>query len=143
MYVYALYFHHQTHPHLGIASTLAQPLHAFWSYSSALLQYPIGHLLTWGVHHSVSYLLVFSYYSRSSQGKNVELVCHSLLQWTTFSELSTTTHSSWMALHCMAHSFIHLDKVVIHVISYLVFCDCGFHSVCPLMDEENRLVEAS
>ena len=59
------------------------------------------------------------------------------------SELSTTTHSSWMALYCMAYSFIHLDKVVIHVISYLVFCDCGFHSVCPLMDEGKRLVEAS
>ena len=23
----------------------------------------------------------------------------------------------------------------------LVFCDCGFHSVCPLMDEDKRLVE--
>ena len=26
---------------------------------------------------------------------------------------------------------------------WLVFCDCDFHSVCPLMDEDNRLVEAS
>ena len=26
---------------------------------------------------------------------------------------------------------------------WLVFCDCGFHSVCPLMDEDKRLVEAS
>ena len=25
----------------------------------------------------------------------------------------------------------------------LVFCDCGFHSVCPLMDEDKRLVEGS
>ena len=48
-----------------------------------------------------------------------------------------------MDLRCMAHSFIHLDKVVIHVIRYLVFCDWGFHYVCPLMDEEKRLVEAS
>ena len=22
---------------------------------------------------------------------------------------------------------------------WLVFCDCGFHSVCPLMDEDKRL----
>ena len=26
---------------------------------------------------------------------------------------------------------------------WLVFCDCGFHSVCPLMDKDKRLVEAS
>ena len=25
----------------------------------------------------------------------------------------------------------------------LVFCDCGFHSVCPLMDKGKRLMEAS
>ena len=31
------YFHHQTHPEL-VVSTLAQPLHSFWSYFSALLQ---------------------------------------------------------------------------------------------------------
>ena len=26
---------------------------------------------------------------------------------------------------------------------WLVFCDCGFHSVCPLMGKDKRLVEAS
>ena len=57
-------------------------------------------------------------------------------------ELSTMTHPSWVALHCMAHSFIVLDKGVVHVIS-LIFCDCGFHSVCPLMDKDKRFMEAS
>ena len=37
-----------------------------------------------GVHLSVSYLFAFSYYSWGSQGKNAEVVCHSLLQWITF-----------------------------------------------------------
>ena len=41
-----------------------------------------GHLPTWGVHLSVSYLFVFSYCSWGSQGKNTEVVCHSLFQWT-------------------------------------------------------------
>ena len=45
----------------------------------------------------------------------------------------------WMALHGMAHSFIELDKAVIQVIS-LVFCNCGLHSVCPLMDKDKRLI---
>ena len=48
-----------------------------------------------------------------------------------------------MALHGMAHSVIELDKAVVHVISLLVFCDCGFHSVCPLMDKTKRLMEVS
>ena len=26
---------------------------------------------------------------------------------------------------------------------WLVFCDCGFHSVCPLMEKDKRLVETS
>ena len=26
---------------------------------------------------------------------------------------------------------------------WLVFCDCGFHSACPLMDKDKRLMEAS
>ena len=48
------------------------------------------HLLTWGVHLSVSYLFAFSYCSWGSQGKNTEVVCHSLLQWTTFCQISVT-----------------------------------------------------
>ena len=48
-----------------------------------------------------------------------------------------------MAQHGLAHSFIELDKAVIHVISLFVFCDFGFLSVCPLMDKEKRFVEAS
>ena len=37
------------------------------------------------------------------------------------SELSNMTHLSWMALHGMAHSFIELDKAVIHAISLFNF----------------------
>ena len=59
------------------------------------------------------------------------------------SELSTMTGPSWVALHGMAHSFTKLYKAVIYMIIWLVFCDCGFYSVCPLMDEEKRLVQAS
>ena len=71
-------------------------------------------------------------------------------------ELSTMTRLSWVALHGMAHSFIELDKAVVHVIrlvgfprlrsmwsDWLVFCDCGFQSVCRLMEEGKRLMEAS
>jgi len=41
-------------------------------------------------------------------------------------------------LHSMAHSFIELDKAVVHVISLI-----SFHFVCPLRDKDKKLVEAS
>ena len=37
------------------------------------------------------------------------------------SELPTMTCLSWVALHGMAHSFIELDKAVVHVISLVSF----------------------
>ena len=44
----------------------------------------------------------------------------------------------------MTQSFIELDKTVVHVIrDWLVFCDCGFQSVCLLMEKDKRLMEAS
>ena len=46
-----------------------------------------------------------------------------------FSELSTMTgSSSWVALHGMAHSFIELDKAVVHVIRLVSFLT-NFHIV--------------
>ena len=49
------------------------------------------------------------------------------------SELSTMTRPSWVVLHGLAHSFIELDKAVVHVIRLTSFCDGSFQSVCPLM----------
>ena len=43
------------------------------------------------------------------------LVDHILL------ELSTMTRPPWVALHDMAHSFIELDKAVVHVIRLVSF----------------------
>ena len=37
------------------------------------------------------------------------------------SERSAMTHLSWAALHRMAHSFIDLDKAVVHVVSLVSF----------------------
>ena len=45
------------------------------------------------------------------------------------SELSTMTHLSLVALHGMAHSFIELDKAVVHVIRLVIFLWFWF-SVC-------------
>ena len=58
-------------------------------------------------------------------------------------ELFTMICLSWVALHSLAHSFIELDKAVVHVINLVSFLDCGFHSVCPPMNKDKRLPEAS
>ena len=64
--------------HFGLVSSLFLELF--------LLSSPVAYWAptTWGVHLSVSYLFAFSYCSWGSQGKNTEVACHSLLQWTTF-----------------------------------------------------------
>ena len=59
------------------------------------------------------------------------------------SELSSMTCPSWVALHGMAHSFIELDKAVVHVIRLVSVLWLGFLSVCPLMEKDKRLMEAS
>ena len=72
----------------------------------------IGHLPTWGVHFSI---FAFSYCSWGSQAKNTGLPFPSPVDHV-LSELFTMTHLSWVVLHSTAHSFIELDKAVIHFI---------------------------
>ena len=69
----------------------------------------------------MSYLFAFSYCSWGFQGKNTEVVCHSLLQWTSFLR---TLHHDLSILGSPtqhAHSLIELDKAVVHVISLASF----------------------
>ena len=96
-----------------------------------------GHLLTWGVPLSVSYHFAFSYCSWGSQGKDTEVVCHSLLQRTTFFQTSPPwpirlgwPHTAWL-------SFIEIDKAVVHVIRLASFQWLWFQCVCRLMPSHN------
>ena len=93
--------------------------------------------MTWGVPLSVSYHLAFSYCSRGSQGKNTEVVCHSIFQWTTFCQTSPPwpicfgwPHKAWL-------SFIELDKTVVRGIRLASFLWLWFQCVCPLMPSHN------
>ena len=77
------------HP-LLLLPPIPPSIRVFSNESVVCIRWPkyYGHLLTWEVHLSVSYLFAFSYCSWGSQGKNSEVVCHSLLQWATFCEIS-------------------------------------------------------
>ena len=83
----------------------------------------------------MSYLFTFSYCSWGSPGKNTEVVCHSLLQWTTFCQTSPPWpgHLGWP--HTAWLSFLELDKLWSMWSDWLVVCDCGFSVSalwCPL-----------
>ena len=58
------------------------------------------------------------------------------------SEFSIMTRPSWVTLHGIAHTFIELDKAVVHVIRLASFLWLWFQSVCPLMEKDKRLMEA-
>ena len=72
-----------------------------------------------------------------SQGKNPEVVCHSLLQWTTFCQTSPPwpVHLGWP--HTAWLSVTELDKAVVRVIRLARFLWLWFQSVCPLMPSRN------
>ena len=108
-------FYHQSHPQLGIVLLWLHPF-ILSRVISPLISSSVWAPTDWGVPHSVSYHFAFSYCSWGSQGKNTEVVCHSLLQWTTFCQISPPwpIHLGWP--HMAWLSFIELDKAVVCVI---------------------------
>ena len=68
-----------------------------------------------------------------SQGKNTEVVCHSLLQWTTFCQTFPPWPIRLWWLDMAWLSFIELDKAVVHVIRLVSCLWLWFKSICPLM----------
>ena len=113
-YSIGLYFHHQSHPQLGAAFVLAPSLHFFWSYFSIILQWHIGHLPTWGVHLSVSYLFPSSYCSWGSQGKNTEVFAIPFCSGPHFVRTLHYDPPILGGLHGIAHSFTELLKPLCH-----------------------------
>ena len=86
----------------------------------------------------------FSSCSWGSQGKNTEVVCLSLLQWTTFCQNSPSwpIHLGWPYMAWLIVSLSQTRLWSMWSVS-LVFCDCAFPSVCPLMDKDKRFMEVS
>ena len=102
----------------------------------------------------MSYLVAFSYCSWDSSGKNTEVVCHFLLQWTTFCQNSPPWpfHLGWLCMTWLIASLSYTGLWPMWSV-WLVFCDCSFPSGdCgiivltlsdhPLMNKDKRLVQA-
>ena len=78
----------------------------------------------------------------SSQGWNWSVLAFPSPVDHVLSQLSTMTHLSWMALHNMVHSFIELDKAVVHVIRLVSFLWLWF-SVCLPSDGKGQVAYGS
>ena len=92
--------------------------------------------------HTHTHICVYVYMVWGSQGKDPEVVCHSLLQWTSFCQTSPPwpirpgwPHTAWLWVRQAVVS-------VIRLASCLWLC---FQSVCPLMPSLStyRLTSAS
>ena len=88
LYSIGLYFHSQTYPQLGVITALAQPLHSFWTPTDL------------GGSSFSAIFFVFSHCSWGSQGKNTDVLCHSLLQWTMFCQTLPIRNMSFMPFSC-------------------------------------------
>ena len=88
-------------------------------------------------------------------GKNTEAVCHSLLQWTTYCQNSSPwpIHSGWACKVWLIAALSYTRLWSMRPFS-LDFYEYDFHpgshrtvlldsSVCPLMDEDKTVVQAS
>ena len=92
--------------------------------------------MTWEVPLLVSYHFAFSYCSWGSQGKNTEVICHSLLQWTTLCRTSPPWPAC-LGLPCRL-AWFHLVRQgcgpsVIRLTSFLWVwfqCDCSLMPSC-------------
>ena len=73
------YFHHQSHPRLGVVFTLALSFHSFWTISPFFSHSLLGTYRPGKFIFQCPIFFVFSYCSWGSQGKNTDMACHSLL----------------------------------------------------------------
>ena len=87
-------------------------------HSSPVAYWALTDLGSPSFHIIFFFFFAFSYCSWGSQGKDTEVVCHSLLQWTTFCQNSHhAVHLGWPYTAWL----IELDKAVIQVISSVSF----------------------
>ena len=122
-----------------IYMSLSSPLHTPATVPPHLSSEDLPSFLKWKVE-----TIWLSYCSWGSQGKNIEVVWHSVFQWTTFCQ-NSPTWPVWLGWPYMAWLIVSLSWTRLWSMwsVWLIYCDCDFHSVCSLMVKDKRLVEAS
>ena len=123
---------------------------SFSSYFSTLPQYQIGHLPAW-----VTHLLVLSFCLFILETRTLKWFAIPFPSRTTFCQNAPPwpIHLGWPCTAWLRASLSHTRLWSMWSFQ-LTFCDCGFcsgdykitvlaSSVCPLMDEDKRLMQAS
>ena len=100
----------------GRCFSLVPSLHSFWSFSplisrSILVTYRPGKFI-----FQCPIFLPFHAVHGVLKARLLKWFAIPFFSGLHFSELSTMTRVSWVALHGMAHNFIELDKALAHVI---------------------------
>ena len=90
-----------------------------------------------GSSFSAISFLFFSYCSWGSQGRNADVVCHCLPQWTTFRQNSPPwfVHVGWPDMAWLIQAVIHVLILVSFLWLWLSFC-------LPSVEEDKRFVQA-
>ena len=107
------------HSQLNVVFTLAQPLHSFWRYFSALP----SRILDTNLGGSSFSIISLPFHIVHGVLK-ARMVKWSAIPFSSGPRFVRTLHrdpSPWVALHCMAHSFIEILKAVIQVIFLISF----------------------
>ena len=128
-------FYHQSHPQLCIVFALVPSLHSFWSYSPLIARSILG--TYWPGEFLFQYPIILPFHTVHGVLKAKILVCHSLLQWTTFCQTSPPWPSHLWWPHMAWLSFTELDKAMVHVIWLTSFLWLWFQCVCPLLLSHN------
>ena len=131
LYSIRLYFHHQLHPQLDVfafvfGSSFFLELFLHWSPVAYWAPTNLGNS-SFNVS-SFCLFILFMGLSRQEYWSGLPFlspVDHIL------SEFSNINCPSWVALHSKAHSFIVLDKAVVHVISLISFLWLCFSFCLP------------
>ena len=143
LYCIRLYFHNQSHPQLCGVFTL---VHLF--ILSAVVSLLLSSTIL-GTYQSGEFIFqcpIFLPFHTVHGASKARILTWFAIPFSSGLWFVRTLHhvlSISGGLHGMAHSFIELDKAVSMWSDWLVFCDCCFHSVCPLMEKDKRLMEAS
>ena len=142
-YSIRLYFHHQSHPQLGVV-LLWLRLFVFSGVISLLFSSStLGTYWLWSLSFSAISLCLFILSMRFSRQKYWSSLPFPL-QWTNFCQNSPPwpAHLGWpyMAWFIALLSETRLSSMWS---VWLVLSGCGFHSDCSLMDNDKKLMEAS
>ena len=130
----ALYFLHQSHPQLGVVFALALSLHS--GVISPLISSSISGTCQPG--DFIFQCLIFLPFHTVHGVLKARILKWFVIPFSSGPCFVRTLHHDlprWVALHGMAHSFIELDKAVVHVIRLVSFLWLWF-SVCLLFDGE-------